>query len=474
MARRKSRKLTLKTFARCLVVSLVLTPVLWLFYLELGRIFSYFALRQIEKITNTEITTKSIEFQTNGSVFIEQLAVNPVNGNGHDTILKAGRVYARIHPVSLLLLRPKLKVMDIDNFIFDAQYDLDTGLSNLSGFRIKPPKDRIGTIPRIRLKDGTLQYSKISKGQPQIAVSVPLDASFDFDEESTEGYKFEITTAKTSSGYTINRLQGFWKPGIVTMAGGISSVEVPELEMAWFVDVLAAEFKYDQNNDFVLNLSMPDLQSRRSDALDRLASVGPAFLGKTGLFTALQGFLDRYQPQGLVDIRLEVSGNMGRLSQSKLSGKVQCKDVAIEYHKFPYTIEHLTGQIDFTKNSVILNNLSGKHGDTNFFFNGSAGDFGPDRKYDILITSDKMPLDDDLYEALNTKQKKFWTAFSPAGYAGVDLQLNKQPQTEKETKLTLELQGTEAAYSHFPYQLNNLTGKILFYSNKIFFSNVIS
>ncbi len=41
---------------------------------------------------------------------------NPNKGNGHDTILKAKRVYARINPVSLLLLRPRLKVMDIDNF----------------------------------------------------------------------------------------------------------------------------------------------------------------------------------------------------------------------------------------------------------------------------------------------------------------------------------------------------------------------
>jgi len=474
MARRKSRKSRPKKIICWLLASLLLVPILWFFYIEAGRALSYLAIRRIARLTNTNITTGSIEFQTDGSIFIEQLVINPNKGNGYDTILKAKRVYARINPLSLLLLRPRLKVMDIDDFVIDAQYDLDTGLSNLSGFIIKPPKDHIGSIPRIRLKDGTLQYSKISNGQSHIAVSVPLDASFDLDEESNQGYKFEITTAKTSSGFTINRLQGFWKPGMVTMSGGISSVEVPELEMAWFVDVLAAEFKYDQNNDFILNLSMPDLQSRRSDALDRLASVGPAFLGKAGLLTALQGFLDRYQPQGLVDIKLEVSGNMGRLSQSKLAGTVQCKDVAIEYHKFPYTIEHLIGQIDFTKNSVKLNNLSGKHGDANFFFNGSASDFGPDRKYDIGITSDSMPLDNDLYEALNTKQKKFWTAFSPTGLAGVDLQLNRQSQTEKETKLTLELLGTEAVYRHFPYQLTNLTGKLLFYSNKIFFSNVIS
>lgn len=474
MARPRIRTFTIKTITRCFIISLLLTPVVWIFYIEMGRTVSYLALKQIEKITNTDITTESIEFRTDGSVFIEQLIINPKKGNGQDTILKARRVYARINPVSLLQLRPILKVMDIDNFVLDAQYDLDTGLSNLSGFTFKPPKGRINSMPNITLKNGTLQYSKISNGQPTVAVSIPLDASFDLDEESQDGYKFEIITATTSTGFTKNRLTGSWKPGIVTIAGGISSVEVPELEMAWFVDVLAAELKYDQNNEFTLKLNMPDVQSRRSEALDRLVTVGPTFLGKVGLFTALQGFLDQYQPEGLIDIGLTVTGNMGQLSQSKLTGKVQCKDVAIEFFNFPYSIEHMVGQIDFTKNSVKLNNLTGKHENVNFFFNGWVRDFGPDRKFDIRITSDNMPLDNDLYEALNAKQKKFWSAFSPTGLAGVDLQLSRQSQSQNDTKLTLELHDTDAVYMHFPYRLKNLAGKLLFQSNKIFFSNVTS
>jgi hypothetical protein len=474
MVRQKSRKTRLKKSVRLLIASLLLAPLSWFFYIEGGRALSFLAIRQIAKLTNTNIRTGSIEFQTDGSVFIEQLVIRPKKQKGRDTIFQAKTVYARFNPASLLLLQPRLKSMDVDNFVFNAQYDLDTGLSNLSGIKITPPKGHVGNMPRILLKNGTVQYSKISNGQSQIAVSVPLDASFGLNEDPNEGYTFEITTATISSGHGKSRLTGFWKPGIVTVTGGISSIDVPELEMAWFVDVLAAQFKYDESNDFVLTLSMPDLQSRRSAALDRLASVGPAFLGKTGLFTALQGFLDRYQPQGLVDIGLEVSGNMGRLSRSKLTGKVQCKDVTFGYYKFPYTIDHLTGQIDFTKNSVNLNNLCGKHGDVNFFFNGWASDFGPDCKYQIRITSDNMPLDTDLYKALNAKQKEFWAAFSPAGNTGVNLQLNRQSKTDKETQLQLELLGTEAVYRHFPYQLKNLTGKLFFNSNNIMFSNVIS
>ena len=474
MARPKTQKRMLNTIIRWLVAGLILAPLSWFFYIEAGRVLSYIAIRQIAKLTNTKIRTGLVDFHTDGSVYIEQLVISPKEQNGRDTILKAEKVYGKFSVGSVLLLRPRLKVINIDDFVFTAQYDLDTGWSNLSGLKIKYNKSNLGSMPRINLKAGTLQYSKISNGQTQIAVSVPVDADFGLDKNSEDGYSFEITTATMSSGFAKSRLKGLWKPGIVTIAGGISSIDVPELEMAWIIDVLAAEFKYDRNNDFLLKLSVPDLQSRRNEALDNLASVGPVFLGKSGLFTALQGFLDLYQPQGMVDAELEMSGNLSRLSESTMAGKVHCKDVAFCYSGFEYAIEHLAGQIDFTKNSVTLNNLSGKHGNTRLFFNGSCSDFGPNLKYGIRITSDNMPLDNDLYNALKTKQKEFWSAFSPTGFAAIDLQLNQQAQTDNETKLAVELHGSEAVYRHFPYQLQNLTGRLLFNRNKVIFSDVVS
>ena len=474
MPRPKTQKRMLNTIIRWLVAGLILVPLSWFFYIEAGRILSHIAIRQIARLTNTKIKTGLVDFHTDGSIYIEQLVISPKEQNGRDTILKAEKVHGQLSISSVLLLRPRLKVININDFVFTAQYDLDTGWSNLSGLKIKYNKSNLGRMPRISLKAGILQYSKISNGLAQVAVSVPIDADFGLDKNSEDGYSFEITTATMSSGFAKSRLQGLWKPGIVTIAGGISSIDVPELEMAWIIDVLAAEFKYDQNNDFSLKLSVPDLESKRNEALDNLASVGPIFLGKSGLFTALQGFWDMYQPKGMVDAELEMSGNLSRLSESTMAGNAYCKDAAFCYNKFPYAIEHLTGRIDFTKNSVTLNNLSGKHGETRFFLNGSCSDFGPNLKYGIRITSDNMPLDNDLYDALKTTQKKFWSAFSPTGFAAIDLQLNRQTQTDKETKLAVELHGAEAVYRNFPYQLQNLTGRLLFNKNKVFFSDVVS
>jgi len=475
MARFKIQNLKLKSVTRWLVEVLILAALLWLFFILAGRALCHIALGQIAEMTNTKIKTASVNFHTDGSVLIKELVISPYKNRTHDdTILKAETVYARFSLSSLLLLRPRLKVIDVNDFVFSAQYDLDSGWWNLSALKIKPPKGASGKMPRIHLKAGTLQYSKISNGQVKVAVSVPLNASFGFDDQTQDGYSFDITTATMAFGYGQSRLTGFWKPGIVTIAGGISSIDVPELEMAWIINILAAELKYDRENTFSLKLRINDLQSKRSPALDKFVLVGPAFLERSSPFAALQRFFNRYQPYGRVDIDLDVSGNLNRLSESKLAGKVYCRDVAFCYYKFPYTVEHLVGQIDFTKNGVVLNNLSGKHRDVELFFNGWSRDFGPDWKYQIRIKSDNLALNNDLYNALSTTQKESWSAFSPTGFAAIDYRLSRRSQTDKEKKLTVELRGAEAIYRYFPYPLKNLTGRLFFERGNVIFSDVVS
>jgi hypothetical protein len=475
MARFKMQNLKLKSVTRWLVEVLILAALLWLFFILAGRALCHIALSQIAQLTNTKIRKESVDFNTDGSVVIKKLVVGPSEKKSKDdTILEAETVFARFSLSSLFLLRPRLKVIDINDFTFDAQYDLDTGRWNLSELKIKPPTGASGKMPRVHLKAGTLQYSKISNGQVKVAVSVPLSARLGFDDQTQDGYSFDITTATLASGYGKSRLKGFWKPGIVTIAGGISSVDVPELEMAWIIDTLAAELKYDRDKAFSLKLRIKNLQSMRSPPLDKFALVGPAFLERSTPFAALQKFFNRYQPYGQIDIELDASGNLNRLSESTLAGKVYCKDVAFCYYKFPYTVEHLIGRIDFTKNSVELNDLSGKHADVELFFNGWSRDFGPNWKYQIRITSDNLALNNDLYNALSATQKESWSAFSPTGLAAIDYRLSRHSQTDKQKKLTVEPRGAEAIYRHFPYPLKNLTGRLFFDRGNVIFSDVVS
>ncbi|UCE47400.1 MAG: hypothetical protein JSW47_17595, partial [Phycisphaerales bacterium] len=142
--------------------------------------------------------------------------------------------------------------------------------------------------------------------------------------------------------------------------------------------------------------------------------------------------------------------------------------------KFQYAIEEIAGRIDFTDDSVDLRNLTGRHGDVRLSFNGWSRGFAQDWKYLIRITSDNIPLDNDLYDALSPKQQEFWASFSPTGSTAIDYQFSRMSPTEKRKKLILEPRGADAVYCELLYPLKNLTGRLTFDRDKVVFSDVVS
>ncbi|MFA5251179.1 MAG: hypothetical protein WC454_01165 [Phycisphaerae bacterium] len=466
------------------VKALVLVFCLWLVFILAGKVLCKIALAQIAELTNTKITTESVDFSINGSVFIKRIVIKPEQQKEYDdTILKAETVYARFGIGSLLLLHPRLKRISVKDFLFDAQHDLDTDRWNVAAFRIIPPKGGAGEIPVIRLKRGTIQYSKVSNGQVKAVAAVPIDAGFAPARKIQDGCRFNITTAdRVGRGKSV--LTGFWRPGRITITGGISSADIPAFEKAWTINALDAQLDYDLSGAYSLKLKVEDLHSKHTFASpaaecssvtrNTFAADKRVFLGKPGPFTALQRFFNSYRPSGTVAIDLQANGSLEKLSESALVGKVDCKDISICYRGFPYAIERLTGRIDLTEKSTVLNNLCGWHGDTEVAFNGWSKDFGPDWKYQIRITSGNMVLDNDLYEALSAKQEKFWSAFSPSGLTAIDYVLSRQSRTNKKGTLTVKLLGVEAAYRHFPYPLKNLSGKLLFANDSVTVSDVTS
>ncbi|MFA5239513.1 MAG: hypothetical protein WC476_07390 [Phycisphaerae bacterium] len=463
-----------KRFLSLPVKILILIVCLWLAFTLTGKVLCKIALNQIAELTNTEITTESVDFNINGSVFIKELIIRPKHRNGHDnTILKAKTVYARFGLGSLLLLHPQLKKISVKDFLFDAQHNLDTDQWNIATFRIKPPEGIARDIPNIRLKRGAFQYSKVSGGHVKAIAAIPIDAEFAPDPKTQNRYCFDMTTANRA-GLGNSILTGFWEPGKIKITGGISSADIPAFEKAWTINALDAQLEYDHSNAYSMNLKIEDLQSRNTKAGDIFAADREVFLGKPGIFAALQRFFNRYRPSGIAAIDFQASGNLEQLSASTLLGKVYCKDITILDRRFPYLLKQMTGRIDLTEKKAVLDNLQGRHGDTEVTLNGWSEGFGPDCKYEIRITSDNMALDDDLFEALSAKQQKNWSAFSPSGFAAIDYRLIRQPKAKKEEFLTVKLLGVEAAYHNFTYPLKNLSGTLSFADDSVNVSDVIS
>ncbi len=492
MAQPKTQNSKLKTKICKLAGVLISVFCLWLVFVLVGRALRHIAIGQIAELTNTKIKTKSVNFNFDGSVVIEKLVISPYQEQKYDdAILKAERVYARFGIGSLLLLRPRLKKISVKDFVFNVQYDSDTSRWNVAALTIRAPKGGSGKIPAVLLESGSLQYSKVSKGEPEVIAAVSLNAGFGPAKKTRDGYSFHITTDKSADPGE-STLVGFWQPapplgqpfgraglggagpGRVTIAGGISSADIPAFEKLWTIDVLAAELNYKQDNSYSLNLKIRDLAGTEGIGGDAFAFERRAFLERWSTFSALQRFFSQYRPRGQVDIDLEAWGNLDRLSESALAGKVYCKDVSICDRKFPYVIEHLIGELDFTERSFELKNLTGWHNDVNLALNGWSKDFGPNWQYQIQITSDNMALDNDLYNALSTEQKEFWSAFSPRGAAAINYCLYRQSETDKGRILAVKLLDVEVAYRRFPYPLKNLTGELFFDDESIVVSDLVS
>jgi hypothetical protein len=453
---------------------LILVVVLWLAYVLAGRSLRQVAVAQLAELTNAKIKAQSIDFNFDGSVSIEKLLIRPEQRAEYDdAVLRAEKVYARFDIGSLLLVRPRLREVTVSDFLFNAQQDLDAGLWNTAGLKFDIPKGGAGQVPVVRLEKGTVQYSKVSKGRVKVVTKVPIDATFEPAEESPAAYSFRITTAEMGRAGK-STLKGSWQPGRIIITGGISSTDVPSLERSWEIKALAADLTYDANNTYSLQLKIKDLLSSGGTGSEAFAFDGTSFFEGWHVFNALQRFFARYQPAGQIDIDLEAKGNLERLVESRLAGKVYCKDVSIRDVRFPYLVEHIAGEIDFTDKRVSLNNLRGDHDGVDLTFNGWSRDFGPDWQYDVRIKSDNMDLDNDLYLALNPKQKEFWSAFSPGGTAAIDYTLSRRPREEEIRNLQVNMLDVEANYENFPYPLKNLAGDLLIEHDDITISDLVS
>ena len=206
---------------RLALVSFILAIVLGLVLVWGRRTLPRIAVAEISKLAGAKVDIKLVDFDLDGSVLIKQLAIRPDQEQQHDdAILKAETVYARFSLGSLLLLRPRLKEIRVKDFIFDARLDLDTGTWNVAALQTDAPKRGEGKMPFVHLERGTLLYSKVSEGQVEVIAAVPVDARLRPAEKILGGYSFDITTGeRAASGKS--RLFGFWRPGTVTIAGGL-------------------------------------------------------------------------------------------------------------------------------------------------------------------------------------------------------------------------------------------------------------
>jgi hypothetical protein len=480
-------------------IELVITViVMWTALTVVGKVLPEIALRQISELTNTQIKTGAVDFRFDGSVFINELEVLPKDTSAKydHSILKADTVRVHFRVGSLLKLSPRLKEIFVNNFVLRAQYDTDRGKWNLSSLKLEAPQNMKGRMPLIWLENGTAEFDRVTDGRVRVIASVPVSAGLRPAEKIVGGYSFDISgkgLRKHGGTVIVGSLQpgSAGKAGKIIAAGRLSSKDIPGFERDWTIKVIDAELNYEPNNAYELKVTVKDFNCPPISTGTRrgLFAFDTQKAAETmPLVNALQEFFSRYNPSGRINIDFCAVGNLKKLNDSTITGKVHCIDAGVCDKRFPYALENITGLIELSENTVKLSGLKGRHGSTEMVFDGWAANFGPDAEYHLQITSDNMALDKDLYEALNKNEQRFWSAFEPNGVVGINythsrlrttavsagLPQGNKPQRDVQTAIRVELIDVNARYEGFGYPLRNTKGVLFFGVDSVAFSDVIS
>lgn len=450
-----------KTITRLLkaVFPAILAAVI--FYLA-GVLLKHLAIAEIAELAKAQVKAEKVSFNLNGSVVIKKLAViSRQSDTSGSNILEADNVYARFAIASLLRLKPRLKEIKVSRFLFNAQYDSDSGRWNLTPIEISfAMGGEAVKIPVIKLENGTLRYSRRTNQQVKTISEILIDAELRPDKKEPNSFTFLVTTAKVPGKTAKSTLRGLLRPGKITVAGGIASTDLPG--MNWSVKAIAAELVYDRNNQYRLKLKMNDLALEQTPERGEGEPVNWPLPGQFKLFESAEQFLETYNPRGRIDLELQAEGNLREPGSSRLDGKVHCIDVTIYDEKFPYELRNINGWIRFTERSAAFDNLKAKHGEVDMTIEGWTEGFGAEHSYQVKVKSENMRFDSDLYNALSAGQKRMWDSFAPKGTAATEYEIKKNISEEPQKRITAKLLGASALYRGFPYPLENLTGSMSF------------
>ncbi|MCX5633089.1 MAG: hypothetical protein NTW93_05400 [Phycisphaerae bacterium] len=468
----------------CWIIIIIAAVVVWYLYNWGGNLLKPLAIKQIKEMTGARVDIDNVRFRLSGRISFENISIGPlVKRRPDNAILTAKNLDAYFSPLSLLKLAPQLKRLRIRDFVVNLQYNNDTKEWNILALKLPTGKKK-APLPELRFKGGEIKFAQITNGQEIKTVDCRIKngnmkkgpGSLTIaEDDATETRGNRILIKWTTGEKTQIQVDGYLPLLDFRLFGSkcnfnrFNSRITADKENIIFesvhfaigpqtiIDVNGILQNLKEDPSFVFAVKTKDLTVRYEPA-DNCFAHGSRIFDK--FIPMLQTFFDFFNPQGLLDLDVVLTGKVKQIAKTQCRGYLGCKDISIQYIEFPYLVEHLAGKIDVTEKSMTMKDVKASHGKVDITMNGYCGGFAETMDSHVVLSSKNMILDNDLYTALLEYHKKLWYIFSPAGTVAGDFIFTAKPPDIRKMELYGDLLDVSIMCQYFPYPVKNITGKI--------------
>ncbi len=487
----------------CWIIIIIAVVILWCLYNWGGNLLKPLAVKQIKEMTGARVDIENVKFKLSGKISFENISIGPLLKQVPDNaILTAENLDAYFAPTSILKLSPRLKYLRIKDFTLNAQYNNDTKQWNILALKL-PAGGKKAPLPELRFKRGEIKFTQISNGQETKSITckvrngnIKTDHKKDglntltiAEDNATEKNGNRIFVSWTKKEKLDIEVEGYLPLLDLNLFGSKCNLnsfnskitadqENIILENTRFatgpqtiIDVNGILQNLKEDPSFVFAVKMKDLTVRYEPA-DNCFAHGSRIFEK--FIPLLQIFFDYFDPQGLLDLDVILTGKVKQIAKTQCKGYLGCKDISIRYIYFPYLVEHLAGRIDVTENSMTMKDVEAAHGKVPITMNGYCSGFGETMDSRIVLSSNNMILDNDLYAALLEHHKRLWYIFAPAGTVSGDFIYTAKPPNTRIMEIYGDLLNVSIMCQYFPYPIKDITGKIAMSGDIIELKDILS
>ncbi len=138
---------------------------------------------------------------------------------------------------------------------------------------------------------------------------------------------------------------------------------------------------------------------------------------------------------------------------------VTCHNVALTYPKFPYRLEHGTGQIVWRNNALSVDVTA--YSDVEpIRLRGDIRQPGADWSGSFTVDTRNLHVDQKLTRALPPKPREIVESLNARGSIGLFVHYHRAPGGPVHNRIAISLNGCDMRYAKFPYPIHNVRGVV--------------